>query len=260
MQVSRDTGVPVVEDCSHAHGATWKGKPIGGLGHVGCWSLQGSKPVSGGEAGVMATNDVEVFERACLLGQVNRLGGVDLVTERYEAYQPYGLGMKLRAHPLGVGIAAVQLKKLEALNARRGGYVAAIESALEDIPGLKPVKVYEGAVRGGYYAFPVHHLPEEHGGLTTPEFVKALQDEGLPAGLNAYPLLHLLPLFARGIDLFTGNRGPLCGDYPGHRRGDFPISEKMHDRLMFLPVLSNPKPGAAEQVIRIIDKVARRYA
>jgi len=86
--ISRETGIPVIKDCAHAHGAKYKGKMTGGIGAAGAWSMQGSKAVSGGEAGVIATNDSEVFDRACLLGQVNRLVGTDLATDRYERYQP----------------------------------------------------------------------------------------------------------------------------------------------------------------------------
>ena len=40
MALSDETGVPVIEDCSHAHGASYKGKPCGSIGHVGAWSLK----------------------------------------------------------------------------------------------------------------------------------------------------------------------------------------------------------------------------
>ncbi|MDZ7374004.1 MAG: aminotransferase class I/II-fold pyridoxal phosphate-dependent enzyme, partial [candidate division KSB1 bacterium] len=165
-EISRETGVPIVEDCSHAHGAKWDGKIVGSIGQVGVWSLQGSKAVSAGEGGVLATNDLEVFERACLVSQVNRIGGLDLYTERYAELQPLGLGMKLRAHPLGIGIASVQLRKLDELNRRRRQYVEAVEAGLADIPGFEPVRVYPKAERGGFYAFPVLYKPEELGGLS----------------------------------------------------------------------------------------------
>lgn len=256
MQISRETGIPVVEDCSHAHGAMYKGRPCGSIGHVGCWSLQGSKPTSAGEGGVIATNDTEVFERACLIGQVNRISGMDLITEKYAKYQPLGTGMKFRAHPLGIGIAQVQLHKLPELNAKRGKYIQEVEKGLKDIPGVKPVKVYDGAVRGGFYGFPIHHIPEENNGLPTSAFIEALRKEGLPAHLSGYPLLHTLPIFAEGFDLFTRNRGPLCGDYPGYKKGDFPVTEKMLEHLVFLPVLSDPVPEASEKVLEAISKVA----
>ncbi len=256
MGISQETGVPVIEDCSHAHGATYKGRPVGTIGAVGCWSLQGSKPVSAGEGGVIATDDLDLFERACILGQVNRLGGVDLATERYQDLQPYGIGLKTRAHPLGIGIAQVQLDRLPELNKRRRGYIEAVEEGLGDVPGIRPVKVYEGAQRGGFYGFPMLHVPEESG-VSTEEFVAALQERGLPATGSPYPLLHRLPLFRDGFDLYTRGRGPLCGDYQGYKEGDLPASEEMVERLVFLPGLSDPVPDAADRVVEAIRRGAQ---
>ena len=253
MEISRETGVPVVEDCSHAHGSTYKGRPTGSIGHVGAWSLQGSKPVSAGEGGVVATNDPEVFDRACLVGQVNRIAGMDLATDKYAKHQPLGTGMKFRAQPLSIGIAGVQLKKLPELNRGRSGWVRAIEEGLKKIPCLRPVRRYEGAVPGGFYGFPVHFVPEELPGVTRDRLVEALREQGVRASTGGYPLLHTLPYFAEGFDLYTRNRGPLCGDYPGYRPGDFPISEKAHSNLIFLPVLTKPVEGAAEWVL---DRIA----
>jgi len=248
MAISSQTGVPLVEDCSHAHGATWKGRSVGSIGHVGAWSLQGSKAVSAGEGGVLATNDPEVFERACLAGQVNRMGGLDLMTERYADLQPLGLGMKFRAHPLGIGIAHVQWKKLDQINARRKAYVEAVEARLESIPGLKPVRVYPPAARGGYYAFPVLYEPAQPGGLDTRLLLGKIREQGLHVSPSPYGLLHRLKIFAEGFDLFTRRRGPLGGDYRGYREADFPVTAESFRHLIFLPMLSDPVPGAVERI------------
>ena len=254
MAISRETGVPVIEDCSHAHGAKYKGKIVGSIGQVGAWSLQGSKALSAGEGGVLATNDAEIFERACLAGQVNRMGGLDLMTPKYADLQPLGLGMKFRAHPLGIGIAKVQFGKLDGLNARRRAYVEGVEAALEHIDGLRPLRVYDGVERGGFYAFPVIYNPDAFDGLPTADFIRALNDEGLHASTSPYGLLHGLKIFAQGFDVFTHNRGPLCGDYPGYKEGDFPVTEEVFRRLIFLPILSYPVPGAVEKVVEMIEK------
>ncbi len=260
MAVSRETGVPVLEDCSHAHGATYKGRPVGSIGHVGCWSLQGTKPVSGGEGGVLATNNVEIFDRACLLGQVNRMAGMDLQTASYQKHQPLGLGMKTRAHPLGIGIALVQLRKLAGLNERRRQYVETVEAALKDLPGVAPVPTSEGSVRGGYYAFPIHYRPDELGGRPAGELIEKLKSKGIPAGGSTYQLLHRLPLFAQGFDIFTLGRGPLCEGWRGYREGDFPMAEQLHRDLVFLPMLSDPAPGAVDRVIAALRDSVRGMA
>ncbi len=258
MEISRTTGIPIIEDCSHAHGATYKGKMVGSIGQVGAWSLQGSKALSAGEGGMIATNDAEIFERACLAGQVNRLGGIDLLTEKYADLQPLGLGMKFRAHPLGMGIATVQFKKLPGLNLRRKSYVEYVEEQLKNIPGLSPLKVYQGAERGGYYAFPILYHPEEMKGIPTSTIIQLIQQEGLNASASPYGLLHGLKLFAKGFDIFTHERGPLSGDYQGYQEGDFPVTEAIFQRLIFLPVLSDPVPGAAEKVVAMLKRAVNR--
>ncbi len=255
MEISRETGVPVIEDCSHAHGAIYKGRPVGSIGQAAAWSLQGSKPVSAGEGGVVATNDPEVFDRVAMIGQVNRVAGLDLQTPAYQRHQPLGTGMKFRAHPLGIGVASVQLDKLDELNRRRTAYVEEVEAGLADVPGLRPVPTYPGTQRGGFYGLPTHYCADELGGVPQSAFVKALREAGVKVG-GGYGLLHQLPYFAEGFDLFGHGRGPLCGDYKGYRDGDFPVTEKMHANLVFLPILSDPVPGAAAQVLERIRSVA----
>jgi len=223
---------------------------------VGAWSLQGSKPVSAGEGGILATNDPEIFDRACLVGQVNRIVGMDLAQDKYRYLQPLGTGMKFRAHPLAIGIASVQLNKLSALNARRGRYVEEVEAGLAEVPGLKPIPTSAGSQRGGYYGFPVRYVAEEVSGASTAKMIEAINRAGVPANPSPYALLHRLPLFAQGFDLFTGNRGPLAGDYPGYKEGDLPITEKMVSELIFLPVLSDPIPGAARLIVDSLKRAA----
>jgi dTDP-4-amino-4,6-dideoxygalactose transaminase len=253
MSISRETGVPILEDCSHAHGATFDGKIVGSIGHVGAWSMQGSKAVSGGECGVIATDDDEIFDRACMIGQVNRVAGLDLVGETYQKYQPLGLGVKFRAHPLGVGIANVQMDKLAKLNAGRRKYLAAVEAGLRDIPGLKPVPTTPKSERGGLYGFPTTFRANELPGVSRADLIAALQKHGVPANdPSGYPLLHRLPLFRDGFDIFGGGRGALCEGYAGYKEGDFPGAEQIYDTIVFLPMLTDPVDGAAEEVVRRI--------
>jgi perosamine synthetase len=258
MAIGKKHDIPVVEDCSHSHGAKYKGNMCGSIGAMGCWSLQGSKPVSAGEGGVITTDDVDAFERACLCGQVNRIQGIDLVSPKYEELQPLGLGMKFRAHPLGIGIALAQLKKLEVLNARRAAYIKEVEEGLADIPGLRPVKVYDGAERAGFYGFPVIHDAGEMG-IEAETFLEHANATGLNATMGPYPNLHDLPLFAKGFDIFTRNRGPLCASegYTGYKPGDFPNAELAAARTVFLPRLSDPIPEAAQLVLETLRKAAK---
>ena len=258
MDIGKEHGIPVIEDCSHAHGAKYKGAMCGSIGDVACWSLQGSKAVSAGEGGVLTTDDVDVFERACLVGQVNRVAGIDLVGAKYEELQPLGLGMKFRAHPLGIGIARVQLHKLPEMNRRRAAYIEEVEAGLADVPGLRPMRLYDGVERGGFYGFPVIHEPGKMNGMTTEAFIEAVNVKGLRATGSPYPNLHELPLFAKGFDIFTRGRGPLCRNegYEGYKPGDFPKAELAMKRTVFLPRLSDPIPEAAGIVLGVLREAA----
>jgi dTDP-4-amino-4,6-dideoxygalactose transaminase len=93
-------------------------------------------------------------------------------------------------------------------------------------------------------------------GLSTPRFFEALRAEGVRAGRSGYVLLHRLLLFEKGFDIFTRNRGPLCGDYQGYKQGDLPVSEEVHQRIVFLPCFTDPLEGLAEQHLEAIHKVA----
>ncbi len=258
LAIAREHAIPIVEDCSHAHGAKYKGRMCGSLGDAGCWSLQGSKPVSAGEGGVLVTNSTDVFERACLVGQVNRIAGIDLVCETYAEHQPLGLGMKFRAHPLGIGIAKAQWAKLPELNRRRKAFVEEVEAGLAAIPGLRPVKVYDGVERGGFYSFPILHDPAAMQGISTLDFIVRVKAQLPGVAVTPYPNLHTLPLFAKGFDLFTRNRGPLCPEsgYNGYKMGDFPNAEQAYAHTIMLPILSNPVPDAARIILAILEEAA----
>ena len=255
MEVGRKHGIPVIEDCSHAHGAEYGGRKVGAIGDAACFSLQGSKALSAGEGGALITNDEECFNRACLIGQANRWG-LDLPGSRYQELQPLGLGMKLRSHPLGIGVALVQLRKLDDLNASRGAFIEEVEAGIADIDCLDPLHVYPGAKRGGFYAFPLIYHPEKNGGVPTTEFLKRCEEVGLTCGDGWYPLLHQLPLFRDGFDVFTRNRGPLGEGYSGYQTGNLPVTEDVRSRLVFPPVLTKPKAGSPEAYVAALRRAA----
>lgn len=65
-------GIKVLEDCSHAHGAAINGKLVGSWGHMSAWSLQAKKNITGGQAGVFATNSTDYYARAITHGHFNK--------------------------------------------------------------------------------------------------------------------------------------------------------------------------------------------
>ncbi len=259
MEISRRYGIPVIEDCSHAHGAEWDGKVVGSIGEIGCFSLKGEGrgALSVGEGGIVVTEKREYYERLLICGHLNRVGVIEELTRpEYRALRNSCLGIKLRAHALGMGLGREQVRKLDEVNEKRRAVHRRLNRIAEEIPGLEPVVVLEKATPGGFYGYRLLYRPEALGGLSAETFVEALQAEGAEVAGCDFPLLHTLRLFAEGFDLYGENRGPLAGDYPGYKEGDLPVSEAVHKRVLALPGFTDPKPGVLEAYMEAFRKVA----
>ncbi|MFQ6078263.1 MAG: DegT/DnrJ/EryC1/StrS family aminotransferase, partial [Thermodesulfobacteriota bacterium] len=143
LAIAKQHKLAVVEDCSHAHGAEYKGRKVGTFGDVGCFSLQGSKLMVAGEGGILVTNNTKYYERAIMLGHYERIPSLTLPD--YTKYQwmgkevpPICFGYKYRIHPLGAAIARVQLKHLDERNDIRRKNLEYLSQGLKDIKGVDP--------------------------------------------------------------------------------------------------------------------------
>jgi dTDP-4-amino-4,6-dideoxygalactose transaminase len=259
LAVTKPHGIAVVEDASHAHGATYEGRPVGSLGDVGCFSLQGSKAVTAIEGGVATTDDTDLYERMVILG---RYGSIEqlLVTDRYRALHNIGLGIKYRPHPLGMAIASVQLRRLPELNAHRRRWFAQLDAALDALPGVAPQRVYPKAERGGFLLYSGKVLPDELG-IPLATFRQALAAEGVPMtpGITpfGYGKMHLEPVFADfPFDGLGGPWGSPGGDLRRLQpRGSLPVTEALADQIFWLTTPVDPDPVWLEQVIAAFKKV-----
>ncbi|MBN2308748.1 MAG: DegT/DnrJ/EryC1/StrS family aminotransferase [Candidatus Hydrogenedentes bacterium] len=201
MPLAQAHGIAVVEDASHAHGALYKGRPVGSIGDVGCFSMQGAKAVSGGESGVITTDDPELFDRMILLGHFGR-GPKGEGAHTFDELGDMSLGSKYRPHPFAIALAHCQLKRLPELNRHRTRNYAILNDALRDVEGIETVEPREGCVRGGYLEFKFKASRAVVDRVPVERIEEALQAEGAPvkkdrySNLNfTYGLLHKAPLF-----------------------------------------------------------------
>jgi dTDP-4-amino-4,6-dideoxygalactose transaminase len=256
MDISNRHEIPVIEDASHAHGAEFDGKKIGSIGHIGCFSLQGSKPLTGGEAGMITTNDVDLFERMVILGHYGRIQNT-LVTDNYRAFGDSGLGIKYRAHPLAAGMALVQLERIEELNEKRAAWVEELDRRLGEIPAIEPIRAYPKAKRAGFYSYRARYMVARSTGVSLDRFVEALRAEGVPAGADRYYTLHDKAVFQ---DLsFDGLGGPWGSPGGDNRRvfkrGSLPQTEAVSEMLFGMPVIAEPAAGLMDQLCHGVAKV-----
>jgi len=151
MDALTSQSAPVVEDCSHAHGARYAGRPVGSWGAAGCFSLMERKAVSGGEGGILTTNDRGVYERAMTLGHHPHRLAAELSQPDLLALAATGLGYKTRMPTLAAGIARAQLAGLPARMAAADTNLARLTEVLDS--NGAPVRIPPigaGSVRGWY--------------------------------------------------------------------------------------------------------------
>ena len=184
MAIAGAHDIQVVEDCSHAHGAVYRGETVGTVGHVGAFSIQHKKILSVGEGGIVVSRDPEVVARA---RQFANLGS---------GAQAGALGPNLRMGEMHAALARVRLKRVADENKMRRQNAQTLREGVRELPGLRavPEALPEG-VQETYYNFTLDYDPEEIG-LTRERFVEAVAAEGIPLRVNGYRPLHLKPVFA----------------------------------------------------------------
>jgi dTDP-4-amino-4,6-dideoxygalactose transaminase len=251
----------LIEDCSHAHGASYRGRPVGSWGDVGCFSLQGSKAVSGGEAGIAVTSDPTLFDRMLLLGHYGRLKKGQAADTFHTDY--LSLGVKYRPHLYAILLANGSLSRLPELNRLRRRNFAILAEELHDCPAVQPIETAAGGVRGGFLEY-ILRYDQTAGGLSREEFIAAASAEGVPIAPERYAalgkrrrMLHESPIFA-GVDIYTLAHDPVRGLPHAARR--LPVTEALRDSLVTLPPFTKVPERYVRQCARALRKVAEAGA
>jgi perosamine synthetase len=130
-------GLNLIEDASHAHGASIAGRKTGTFGTGAAFSMNGPKPLSAGEGGFILT-DNEIYYRALLRGHYNKRCRSEIPpAHQYDPYAVTGAGLKHRIHPLAASIALDQLGHLDTYLDGRARIATAIAAELDGIPGIR---------------------------------------------------------------------------------------------------------------------------
>ncbi|WP_217240002.1 DegT/DnrJ/EryC1/StrS aminotransferase family protein [Streptomyces sp. AC555_RSS877] len=251
----------LVEDCSHAHGATVDGRKVGTFGTVGCFSLEGHKALAAGEGGILITRSREVYERALMLGHFGRRAKDEVLDDSLRRFVETGFGHKYRMHPLAAAIALEQLKRLDDRNERRRVNLEALGAVLAPVPGVHPPRTAARMTRGGWYGYKPRYAADELGGLPLARFMTALRAEGVKVKEPGSPPLHRLPVFrltkstARDLALPWAETLPVC-EPP---LWECPIADEVYPQLMSLPTFSGDCSAVIAQYGRAFAKVASQW-
>lgn len=249
-EICRRHGLRIIEDASHAHGASWRHRPCGTLGDLSVFSLQSSKLAPAGEGGMLLTDDEVLHERSVCLGDMMRI--LELPGEA-RSLAGTTFGIKTRMACLSAAVGRVQLGRLEELNRRRNGNIRYLSRALERLG----FDTFSGPshVERVYFEFIVR--PPTAIPLSRSQLVAALQAEGCRVEAPRYPLLHQQPLFAAGLFRRIA-RLPQGITPPDYRQLTLPRTEYESEYLLRLPTFPSADRPLLDQYVRAIEKVLGR--
>ena len=229
-QLADAHGLKIIEDASHAHGATVEEIPCGRFGDISVFSLQGDKLVPAGEGGVFLTDNDEFHRRALSLGDIRRIIRMPMPDMRFAATS---FGIKTRIAPMSAALGRTMLARLPETNAIRTHNHQLLIDAIEPL-GFDGFIPQSGTERV-WFEFIIRHRDPE---LNVNHLVSILQELGCHAGLPRYPLLHQQPFFTEGHWRSIG-RYPASCELPDIAALSFPHTEQANGSLIRLPNFSH---------------------
>jgi UDP-4-amino-4,6-dideoxy-N-acetyl-beta-L-altrosamine transaminase len=236
--LARRHGVRILEDASHAIGATWKGERIGNgrWADITVFSFHPVKIVTTGEGGVALTNDAELHRCLSTLrthGMVRDAARLERANEGAWYYEQQELGFNYRLTDLQAALGASQMRRIDAFLAARRRLAARYDRLLAG-SGLTLPWQHPDA-RSSYHLYPIQ-VPEA--GMRRAVF-DGLRAAGIGVQVHYIPV-HLQPYYRR----------------LGFKEGDFPVAEAYYARAISLPMYAAltdaQQDFVVEQLLRLV--------
>ncbi len=227
MELAERHGLFVIEDAAEAHGARYRGQPIGSLGDIGCFSFYGNKIVTTGEGGMLTMKCVDWDNRARLL----RDHGMD----KQKRYWHTEIGYNYRLTNLQAAIGVAQMERIDAILSKRATLAKTYQRLLADLPGimLPPSAPWAEPVCWLYSIL----IDEQVTGISRDELIAGMAADGIDARPFFYPLSDM-PVYAQHARL----------------TGSYQVTEQLAAQGLSLP--SSLKIGEREAT-EVRDSLAR---
>lgn len=223
MALAAEHNLYVIEDCAQAHGAKYKGRSVGSIGHVGAWSFcQDKIMTTGGEGGMVTTNDEQLWRK--MWSYKDHGKSYEAVYEREHApgfrWLHESFGTNWRMTEMQAVIGRIQLKRMPQWQAQRLANAEAIWAAARQCPALRVPAVPEGSVHAAYKCYV----------FVKPELLQADWDRDRI----------LAEIAARGVPSFSGSCSEVylekAFDGTGYRPAEpLPVARELGETsMMFL--------------------------
>ncbi len=204
LELAKQHGLFIVEDCAHMHGGFYRGRGAGSMGDLGTFSMQSSKLMTAGEGGMIVTSRPECFELLETLINCGRASRTDEFKRRVA-------GCNYRVTEFQAALLLGQLERLDELAAVRSRNAARLSAGLARLEGVRPLPPQPGVTKEAIYCYVFQYRPAS---AVVPRdlFVAALDAEGIPADGRFYEPVYRSDLFNVDAEQFpqlAHNRAPV---------------------------------------------------
>jgi dTDP-4-amino-4,6-dideoxygalactose transaminase len=227
-----ELGIPIVEDAAHAAESRYRGRKVGSIAEVTCFSLYATKNIAAGEGGLISTNSDDIA-RAVLDLRLMRRGDGSL----YDIPVP---GYKANLSDVLATIALCQLDKLDKHTEIRRRQFAAYDEAVAELAGVTPLARDDRDVHALHLY--VVRIDPEGAGATRDEYQRALAEENIATSIHFLPVHRLT---------YYRERFP---DQPA-----LPVAERAGDEILSLPLSPAHSDDDIADVIAALRRVHERF-
>jgi hypothetical protein len=200
LDLVRAHNIKIIEDCAQAHGATYKGRPVGGLGDMAAFSFcQDKIMTTGGEGGMLVLNDTEQWKKAWAYKDHGKSWDAVNTREHPPGYRwlHESFGSNWRMTEMQAAIGLCQLDKLGNWHSRRQANAKLLSDGFSIIPGLRTTRPPED-IGHAYYKYYVFLDPEKLGpDWDQPRVIAAINAEGVPCFSGSCSEIYLEQAFIK---------------------------------------------------------------
>lgn len=235
--VARRHGIPLLADACHSLGATYRGKPVGGLAAMTAFSFHPVKPITTCEGGMITLDDPELARRM----KQFRNHGIPTDARQREGqgtwyYEMQTLGFNYRISDLQCALGLSQLRKLAPWVARRQEIARRYDDAFAANPGIRPLRVADD-VAHAYHLYVVRIPGSDRG-----DVFRQLRASGVGVNVHYVPV-HLHPFYRERFGTAPG----LC-----------PRAEAAYEEILSIPMFPRMTDGQVDEVIGRLQEIVRR--
>jgi len=229
MKLARKYGLYVLEDAAEAHGSKYKGRKVGGIGDVGCFSFYANKIITCGEGGMIVTNDEEIADRAKSLKNLS-------FPKEKRIYLHSEVGFNYRMTNIQAAIGLAQLERIEELIGMRRKNARIYNSLLKNVNGVR-LPIEKEWAKNVYWMYSI--LAEPKSKISRDELIRELEGKKIETRPFFIPM-HMQPVFQK-IGLF--------------KEENYPVAEELSRKGLNLPSGSGLKKGQIEYICDVIKEI-----